>query len=168
MHLTTPADRDSAIEVLKEMVRTVTLANHYTAVMITSANQDLAGPPLAKLLKVAASSEAIAVGAVSGFFDDLYTEPPSFFSANTDRGEVKEYLLSTSQFNVAQYLKNNMKRRSCLSLVAKSIFSVPTSSTSSVRIFSVAERTVLLKIEDHSLIPIQLMTFYFYVDCNCN
>lgn len=74
MHLTTPADRDSANEALKEMVRTVMLANHYTAVMITSANQDLAGPPLAKLLKVAVCSEAIAVGAVSGFFfDDLYT-----------------------------------------------------------------------------------------------
>jgi hypothetical protein len=65
MHLMIPADRNSAIEALKEMVNTETLAKYdntaVTMATFASANlerQDLPGSPPAKLPKVALTASA--------------------------------------------------------------------------------------------------------------
>ena len=140
LNLMAPADRDSTLHSLKQMVTAeITLANNNNTTV--SAQQEVQ-PPSAKVPKVADA----------GFFDDLFIQRQPSLSLAGDRDEVNEYLnenenetelaASDLKFDLKQYWKRKSTKWPRLCLVARNIFSVPASSTSSEKVFSLAGRTL--------------------------
>ncbi len=145
-----PADRENAVQALKQMViaenESFAANNAAPAVHIPTQqvqvrdNQDRAQPvqpPPAKVPKV-------------GFFDDLFSHSSLFPAGDHVRDEVSEYLnendieptAASNDNDVAQYWKRKSTIWPRLSSVARNVLSVPASSTSSERVFSLAGRTL--------------------------
>ena len=101
----------------------------------------------------------------AGFFDDLFIQRQPSLSADGDRDEVNEYLdenetepaANDLEFDLMQYWKGKSTKWPRLCLVARDIFSMPASSTSSERVFSLAGRTL----EDRCCMIIEAFIFCY-------